>query len=94
MPGPPPPSYAGAAGFAVKDRFDAYVDMDAVIDTTCEVTSDLWEDYYKIENPGWKSDPYSPYYEPAPKREQYLENRPSYENNSNPPNVGFFGAKR
>ncbi len=63
------------AGFLARQEFDKRVDIDEVIDDVCEVASDLWEDYYKIANPRWKYDPYSPYYEP-PKRVFYWEQGP------------------
>jgi hypothetical protein len=72
----PPPTPGGVAGALARQEFDKHVDLDEVIDTVCKVASDLWEDYYKIENPGWKYDPYSPYYVPPPKPELYWEQGP------------------
>jgi hypothetical protein len=74
-PTSPPPTPGGLAGFYARSKFDEYVDIDEAKDALCEGASNLWEDYYKIENPGWKHDPYSPYYEP-PKRETYWEQGP------------------
>ena len=76
MPTSPPPTPAGLAGFEARNKFDEYVDIDEVIDWTGETISGLWEDYYKIENPGWKYDPHGPYYEPRPEPVLYWEQGP------------------
>ena len=74
-PTSPPPTPGGMAVYLARQEFDKLVDIDEVVDDVCELASDLGEDYYKIENSGWKYDPNSPYYEP-PKREFYWEQGP------------------
>ncbi len=41
MPGTPPPSYGGIAGYLARDQFDTYVDLDKVID----FVSDEWNEF-------------------------------------------------
>ena len=74
----PPTTPAGVAGSTTRLLVDSYVNLDEVCESAGQAASKAWEDYYKIENPGWKYDPHSPYYDP-PKREFYLEqNRGGY----------------
>ena len=83
VPGPPPPSWAGAAGWWARDRLDAYVDYDAVTDYLSDaliayLDDDMVYRQFKYQNemnrmntPESQFKPGEYYWSSAPKNEYY-----------------------
>ncbi|MBI5896212.1 MAG: RHS repeat-associated core domain-containing protein [Desulfobacterales bacterium] len=96
-PGPPPPTWGGAAGYAAREMVNGMgIDVDAVLDSLPDILADMWEAYYKQNfNPNWRFDYYGPYYPGAKYApgEYYWESRDNYECRRNAENRVLLRAK-